>query len=346
MFTDLVGYSALTQKDEILALEVLDEHFELLRSVFPQFGGIEIKTIGDSFLVEFASVLEAVRAARNIQKAIELHNDTATPDRRFMLRVGVHLGDVIHRDEDVFGDGVNIASRIEHFAEAGGVCVSADVYNQLRRHEEFEWVSLGTRRLKNIQTPLKLYKLLGEGERVPAQFLRQRIGLGPLQTNLLVGTMVVAAIGVFGLSLYWPPGGMIEAGDRTVRSSAVPAPVSSTGSQRSRRPRRVAYLTLKGHHDLTEGVLYLFANGELLRSISLDRRKDQPGDFEFRVPVLPGNHDLEIRVRSPGANLDSSRMVVAAFERNQTRTLFVELVRSGGFLGMKRKRDIKVRWLE
>ena len=344
MFTDLVGYSAMTQKNETLALEVLDEHFELLRSIFPQFGGVEIKTIGDSFLVEFASVLEAVRAARNIQKAIDLHNDTATPDRRFMLRIGVHLGDVIHRDDDVFGDGVNIASRIEHFAEPGGVCVSTDVYNQLQRLEEMEWVSLGRRRLKNIRAPLKLYKLLAEGERVPAQFLRQRIGLGPLQTNLLVGAMMVAAMTVFGLSIYWPPGSEPDPGGTALQQAGVPSPISS--SRPARRPRRVAYLVLKGHHDLQKGTLYLFANGDLLKTVDLGRRRNQPGEFEFRVAVLPGRHDLEIRVRSTEVGLDDSRMVVAAFERNQTRTLFVDLVKGGGFLGMRRKRDIKVRWME
>ena len=344
MFTDLVGYSAMTQKNETLALEVLDEHFDLLRTIFPQFGGVEIKTIGDSFLVEFASVLEAVRAARNIQKAIELHNDTAPPDRRFLLRIGVHLGDVIHRDDDVFGDGVNIASRIEHFAEPGGVCVSTDVYNQLQRHEEMDWISLGTRRLKNIRAPLRLYKLLAEGERVPAQFLRQRIGLGPLQTNLLVGAMMVAAVAVFGLSIYWPPGSDLKTGGANIQQAGVPSPVSD--SRPSRKPRRVAYLILKGHHDLEKGNLYLFANGDLLKSISLDRKKSQPGEFEFRVPVLPGRHDLEIRIRSTEAELDDSRMVVAGFERNQTRTLFVDLVKGGGFLGMRRKREIKVRWME
>ena len=356
MFTDLVGYSLLTQKDENLAMEVLDEHFELLRSVFPQFGGVEVKTIGDSFLVEFASVLEAVRAGRNIQKAIDLHNDTATPDRRFLLRIGIHLGDVIHRDEDVFGDGVNIASRIERFAEPGGICVSEDVYNQLRRQEEFEFVPLGTKRLKNIEIPLSLYKLLSEGERVPIQFIRQTIGLGPLQTNLLVGGMTVAAVVVFGLSLYWAPGGTLAAsGEVGQQAAAIPtsAPPASRPSRpsrprESRRParRRVAYLVLKGHHDIEEGRLYLFAGGDLLRSIKLRRAKDQAGEFETRIPVLPGSHDLEIRVRSKKPAFDTSRVVVAAFERNQTRTLYVELIKKGGFLGVRSSRELRIRWLE
>ena len=131
MFTDMVGYSSLTQKDESLALELLEAHHALLRPFFPKYGGKEIKTIGDAFLVKFASALEAARCAIEMQRTLVMYNATATPQKRIQIRIGIHVGDVIHQNEDVFGDAVNIASRIEPLARAGGVCVSEDVARQI-----------------------------------------------------------------------------------------------------------------------------------------------------------------------------------------------------------------------
>jgi len=123
----MVGYSALSQRDEKLAQELLEEHRQLLREIFPRFHGTEIKTIGDAFLVEFNSALEAAQCAIEIQRALAKRNADILPDRRIEVRIGIHIGDVVHRAGDVYGDGVNIASRIEPLANAGGVCVSMDV---------------------------------------------------------------------------------------------------------------------------------------------------------------------------------------------------------------------------
>src|ERR1700737_3176458 len=113
MFTDMVGYSALSQRDDKLALELLEEHRELLRKIFPQFNGTEIKTIGDAFLVEFNSALEAAQCAIEIQRTLAKRNHDGGADRRIELKLRIHFGDVVHRGGDVYGDGVNIASRIE-----------------------------------------------------------------------------------------------------------------------------------------------------------------------------------------------------------------------------------------
>jgi len=132
MFTDMVGYSALAQRDDKVALELLEEHRRLLREIFPRFHSTGIKTIGDAFLVEFGSALEAAQCAIEIQHTLAKRNHDVTPDRRIKLKIGIHIGDVVHRDGDVYGDGVNIASRIEQLAGAGGICVSTDVERQIR----------------------------------------------------------------------------------------------------------------------------------------------------------------------------------------------------------------------
>src|ERR671922_1759781 len=113
MFTDMVGYSALAQRNDKLAQELLEEHRQLLREIFPRFNGTEIKTIGDAFLVEFNSALEAAECAIAIQRALGHRNHDVPAERRIHVRIGVHIGDVVHRAGDVYGDGVNIASRIE-----------------------------------------------------------------------------------------------------------------------------------------------------------------------------------------------------------------------------------------
>ncbi len=120
MFTDMVGYSALAQRDAQLAIDLLEEHRRLLREIFPRFNGVEIKTIGDAFLVEFGSALEAAKCAIEIQRILSKRNLDVAADRRIELKIGIHIGDIVHRDGDVYGDGVNIASRIEPLAGAGG----------------------------------------------------------------------------------------------------------------------------------------------------------------------------------------------------------------------------------
>jgi len=165
MFTDMVGHSAMVQRNEALALELLEEHRRLLRALFPKFNGSEIKTIGDAFLVEFHSALEAVQCAIEIQRTLAKRNPDLPPERQIQIRIGIHIGDVVHRGGDVYGDGVNIASRIESLADAGGICVSMDVERQIRHSIEVGLVKLGATELKNIQTPMELFRVMLPWER-------------------------------------------------------------------------------------------------------------------------------------------------------------------------------------
>src|SRR5271169_6051010 len=113
MFTDMVGYSALAQRNEALAIELLEEHRRVVREVLPRHGGREVKTTGDGFLIEYPSALAAVQAAVEIQKALHQRNESAPAERQMIIRVGIHLGDVISSHGDIHGDGVNIAARLE-----------------------------------------------------------------------------------------------------------------------------------------------------------------------------------------------------------------------------------------
>ncbi len=160
MFTDLVGYSALAQRDESLSLELLEAHRRLLRPLIARHHGDEVKSMGDGLMVEFPSALEAVQCAVAMQEALQRHNADAPVERRLQVRIGVHLGDVVHRDGDVFGDGVNIASRIEPLAQPGGICISEYVHDQVRRKLKVPVVSLGKPALKHIDDPIEVFRLV------------------------------------------------------------------------------------------------------------------------------------------------------------------------------------------
>ena len=160
MFTDMVGYSALSQRNDQLARALLEEHRALLRTLFPRFNGTEIKTIGDAFLIEFNSALEAAQCGIEIQRALAKRNHDVPADRRVEIKIGIHIGDVVHRGGDVYGDGVNIASRIEALAGAGGICVSMDVERQIRNALEARFEKLAPTELKNISVAMDLFRIV------------------------------------------------------------------------------------------------------------------------------------------------------------------------------------------
>src|SRR5512133_1233950 len=165
MFTDMVGYTALSQRNEALALELLEDHRRILRSIFPRFNGIEIKTIGDAFLVEFHSALEAAQCALEIQRTLAKRNPDVSSDHRIELRIGIHVGDVVHREGDVYGDGVNIASRIQPVAGVGGICISVDVERQIHHALDARFEKLAPVELKNVEVPMDLFRIVLPWER-------------------------------------------------------------------------------------------------------------------------------------------------------------------------------------
>jgi TolB-like protein/Tfp pilus assembly protein PilF len=164
MFTDVVGYSSITSQDENRALRMLDEHKGVLQSVFPRYGGRVVKTMGDAFLVEFASAVEAVNCAVELQKEIARFNSDRSPSDRVLIRIGIHVGDIVHSDGDVLGDAVNVAARVEPLAEPGGICVTRQVIDQVERKVDHKMVKMGMRELKNIPAPVEIFRIVVPSE--------------------------------------------------------------------------------------------------------------------------------------------------------------------------------------
>lgn len=159
MFTDMVGYTALGQKNESLSLALVDEQRKLIRPILNRHNGREVKTMGDAFLVEFTSALDAVRCAYDIQRATREFNISLPEERRIHLRIGVHLGDVTESGGDISGDAVNLASRIEHLADDGGVCMTRQVYDHVQNKFELPIKSLGLKSLRNVSGHVEVYSI-------------------------------------------------------------------------------------------------------------------------------------------------------------------------------------------
>ena len=165
MFTDMVGFTALTQSDEAQSLQVLERHNRLLRPIFLKFRGREVKSIGDSFLVEFDSALDATNCAIEVQSFLHDYNLSSRAEWKITLRLGIHVGDVEHRDGDIFGDAVNIASRLQPLAEPEGICLSDQVYGQVKNKIPLPLVQLEPRELKGVKFALDVYKVVMPWER-------------------------------------------------------------------------------------------------------------------------------------------------------------------------------------
>ncbi|MEW5826392.1 MAG: adenylate/guanylate cyclase domain-containing protein [Candidatus Bipolaricaulota bacterium] len=160
MLTDMVGYTRLAQSDEARALRLVEEHAAAIRESVKAHGGRSVKSTGDGFLVEFPSALQAVSCALDVQRRFHDRNRAAQPEDQFAVRIGLHVGDVVRRGEDVYGDGVNITSRIEPLAAPGGICVTAALRDQVWNKIPQPLVSLGRQELKNLQAPIEVFRIV------------------------------------------------------------------------------------------------------------------------------------------------------------------------------------------
>lgn len=159
MFTDVVGYSAASSQDEARALRMLEQHRKVLEEVFPKFGGTVVKTMGDGYLVEFLSAVEAVNCAVQVQTNLTEFNAARSERERVSVRIGIHVGDIVHSPGDILGDAVNVAARVQTLAEPGGICLTRQVVDQVQGKVDFQMVALGVRELKNIRYPVEVFKV-------------------------------------------------------------------------------------------------------------------------------------------------------------------------------------------
>ncbi len=157
---DVVGYSRMMREDEtgtLAQLKTLQK--ELLHPKVAEYGGRIVKTTGDGILIEFPSAVDAVQHAIDVQRAMAQRN-TAVPDEiRMDLRMGINVGDVIVEGDDLYGDGVNVAARIEGLADPGGTCITSSVYEQVRHKLALEFEDMGEQMVKNIADPIHVYRI-------------------------------------------------------------------------------------------------------------------------------------------------------------------------------------------
>src|SRR5229473_3601765 len=157
---DVAGYSRLMGADEEGTLAHLKSFRKtLVDPTIAEHRGRIVKTTGDGMLVEFASAVDAARCAIKIQRSMAEQNADAPQDNRIKFRMGVHVGDIIIDDNDIFGDGVNIAARLEGIAEPGGVCISDDAHRQIRGKVDIAFEDMGSQTLKNIAEPMRVWRM-------------------------------------------------------------------------------------------------------------------------------------------------------------------------------------------
>ncbi len=158
LFADVVGYVRLMEEDEVDTLAALKSHFdELINPKISEYHGVVVKSIGDSVMAEFGSVVDAVECADEIQKNMDERNSRVAGKRRTLFRIGISLGDVMIDAGNIYGGGVNIASRLERLAKPGGICVSATVYEQVKHHCDLRFDDLGGQSVKNLLEPIHVY---------------------------------------------------------------------------------------------------------------------------------------------------------------------------------------------
>lgn len=166
--SDAVGYSRMMSDAEEDTMRVLAAHRSVIDGIIQFHEGRIISTAGDSVLAEFASPVQAVRCAVEIQDALKTRNDALPENRKLLFRIGINLGDVMVKGDDLLGDGVNVAARLESIAEPGGICISSSVYDQISGKLDLKLADIGEQNLKNISRPIRTYRIQSAGARPAA----------------------------------------------------------------------------------------------------------------------------------------------------------------------------------
>lgn len=195
---DVVGYSRLMGADEVGTLRILKAHQDILTPMVVEHGGRLVSTAGDGLLLEFPSVVEALDCSIEVQAIMAERNAGIADDKQMLFRIGINLGDIIvHTDNDVFGDGVNVAARIEQLASPGGICISRTVRNHVRDRMSVNLEDMGEITVKNIARPIRVFRVLKEGEVAAPPAKQRRLW----QTYAVAAVVCLALIG--GATGWW-----------------------------------------------------------------------------------------------------------------------------------------------
>ena len=159
---DVKGYSRLMEENEIGTIRTLTTYREIMANFIKQHKGRVVDAPGDNLLAEFASVVEAVQCAMEIQKELKLKNAESPENSKMEFRIGINLGDVIEEEERIYGDGVNVTARVQSLADGGGICISGTAYDQVEDKLGLSYENLGEQTVKNIAKPVRVYRVLME----------------------------------------------------------------------------------------------------------------------------------------------------------------------------------------
>ena len=217
VFTDIVGYSAVVHRDEALGARLLDRQRAVVRRFVSHYGGREVETAGDSFLLEFGSALAAVQAVVAIQQELARDNARQAAGTGVVLRASVHLGDVEHRGEEIYGDGVNTAARLLPHSPEGGLACSAPVLGMIRQRMQISARSIGSPPLKNIANPVEIF-VVEPGALQDVDVSQARAAVGRISPRKLVFASVATAALIAAVVGAWQlrHSGTVDAGARSV----------------------------------------------------------------------------------------------------------------------------------
>ncbi len=296
---DVAGYSRLMSEDEELTLGRLKTYRAIVEDSIAARGGRVFGGAGDSIVAEFPSPVEAVRCAVQAQQVLARRNADLLADRRMLFRIGIHLGDVMVDGEDLLGDGVNVAARLESVAEPGGICLSAPVYDQVSQKIDMEFHPLGPRKLKNIAAPVTAYSVAPGGSHTAPRRTGRRYGLLALAAATIAG--IAVAVAVWSLLLRPQP---VEIAATDDRPSVVVLPFDNLSGDPGED-----HISDGISEDLTTdlsrlGGLFVFSRnvaGEIKPRIAPGQRK--PVDPMEVARKLGANYVLEGSVRRSGGKL-------------------------------------------
>jgi len=192
---DVEGYSRLMREDEEATIRTLKTYRAAMRDLIRQYRGRVVDSPGDNILAEFASVLDAVNCAVEIQRELAERNSEVPENRRMRFRIGVNLGDIVEDGERIYGDGVNIAARMEGLAEAGGICISGIVYDQVKHKLGLEYEYQGEHEVKNIPEPVRIYKVLSFPGAAAHRVVKAKKAVGKTWRNVVVAIVAVLVVG-------------------------------------------------------------------------------------------------------------------------------------------------------